>query len=204
MIDRNQTKSDESKYAWLKPLLDTYELFEKEYPQYIKQENTKRQKQIACSKGCSVCCKNPKVPILPFEIMGLSWYLTELMEETKKEIILEQIKNHKSTLQCPFLLNEECSIYPVRPIACRIFYIYGTQCLLNEDIIETRFNDILMPSREIGLKSAYILLPLFGIKDKKEQELAFFSGFIENQTVMMHDLNWDNFYFGLTNFKNKI
>lgn len=89
--------------------------------------------KVACHKGCQWCCHQavyansyelhylserikavvPKERIARWaEAAEFKYARTSVMNE-------EQIALHKSP--CPFLENGACSIYPVRPMACRIY-----------------------------------------------------------------------------------
>lgn len=99
-----------------------------------------------CSKGCSHCCYQV-VRVHGVEEFPITKYFHEKLDANTKSIIkinLEQwfeyynintpnktlddqdiynfsIKQGSDKIPCPFLINNECSIYPVRPIACRAY-----------------------------------------------------------------------------------
>ena len=90
----------------------------------------KQQPYIYCKKGCSLCCRNAQFPYSQIEFE----YLQEgirLLNPEKKDIIqknIETILQKKSEFQgesfkydCPFLINNECSVYKYRGIICRSF-----------------------------------------------------------------------------------
>ncbi len=102
--------------------------------------------------------------------MGISWYVSEIITDSAiRNILKVQMKNHKDKLSCPFLVNKECSIYPLRPIACREFHIIGKPCTAGEDPIKSRQEDIWTPSRNVARKTAMELLRFFGFKTEKER-----------------------------------
>ncbi len=92
-----------------------------------KQENP----VIACKKKCSHCCRF-RVAISTAEAISIAYYIKEtflpkeldrlktvlntLATETAK---MNTVEWTMSGLTCPFLVNEECFIYPVRPLSCR-------------------------------------------------------------------------------------
>lgn len=85
---------------------------------------------IKCQKGCAKCCSNGDYPFSEMEVRLLKVGYSALDSDTK-EIIEANIrdiawnkKNNtepKFTYQCPFLINNMCSVYEYRGIICRTF-----------------------------------------------------------------------------------
>lgn len=85
---------------------------------------------VECKPGCSYCC-NLRVVAFPFEIVAIYYYLTthlskNAVEECKSRV-KEQfqkikgmtIEEHFTTnITCPLLVDNKCSVYPVRPLSC--------------------------------------------------------------------------------------
>jgi Fe-S-cluster containining protein len=69
---------------------------------------------IRCSRGCATCCSLETVA--PLEAYVMTSYLPSLPPHT---ISVLADKADQSTHQCMFLYNNECTLYPVRPIICR-------------------------------------------------------------------------------------
>ncbi len=90
----------------------------------------KQKPYIFCHKGCAKCCKNAQFPFTEIEFRYLMNGYNKLSQETKS-VILKNIKNtiqdKKSsnkkpyTYNCPFLINDSCSVYEYRGIICRTF-----------------------------------------------------------------------------------
>ena len=85
---------------------------------------------IFCHKGCSLCCKNSQFPYSQIEIQYLKEGIAKLEDKLRSEIqlkikkIIEKKKNYKGKnfrYDCPFLINNECTIYEHRGILCRAF-----------------------------------------------------------------------------------
>ncbi len=86
--------------------------------------------QIACKKGCSHCC-GLNVKVTTPELYIILEHLLE--KETQQEIdttirnlrrykaLMEQCESREERImvKCSFLKHETCSIYDVRPFACR-------------------------------------------------------------------------------------
>ena len=80
---------------------------------------------IKCKKGCTYCCKEGEYPLSELEYVNLMLYYNKLPNDIKGKInqnietLMEQ--KREKFYECPFLINEECSVYPARPIICRTF-----------------------------------------------------------------------------------
>ena len=87
-----------------------------------------------CTKGCSHCCFDNPHGVSSLEIQRI---LPKITEQQKKQIALRykewtqlsekhpdsaQNEWKKSCIPCPFLESNTCSIYDVRPLACRSFF----------------------------------------------------------------------------------
>lgn len=114
----------------------------KNYINYLDFLNEKlnkffdRQKPyIFCKKGCAKCCKNAEFPYSLIEIRYLFYGATKLPFEiqnlinSKAEKILKDKENFEKTASgeekflydCPFLIDDVCSVYEYRGVVCRTF-----------------------------------------------------------------------------------
>ena len=76
----------------------------------------KYRSDIKCSKGCSQCCDD--ISVLPIE-----WYfLQSWVKENRSFLDKVMRQRFYGENRCPFLHREDesCSIYPIRPIICRV------------------------------------------------------------------------------------
>ncbi|MCG2757111.1 MAG: YkgJ family cysteine cluster protein [Desulfobacteraceae bacterium] len=188
---RLRFEEHERKYKWLTILLRAY--FKNDLGTYDEMFKSfkKNKRKIACSQGCYICCLNPVVPITQLELMGISWYVSEIVTDSAiRDNLKVQMENQKDSLSCPFLINQECSIYPLRPIACREYYIIGKACIAGENLIESRPEDIWKPSRKVARKTAIELLRFYGFETEKERLDAYEDGHIHRNTKDMHNINW--------------
>ena len=110
--------------------------FEK-YCQFIRvisgliNEHFEDQKEyIHCKEGCSYCCKNGEYPCSRLEFEFLKIGFTTLPIDIQQKIInkVVRLKAEKSVFQgekfvheCPFLIDDKCSVYNFRMIICRTF-----------------------------------------------------------------------------------
>ena len=103
-----------------------------------------------CRKGCAYCC-HQQIEVLNIEKNVIRNYIKDNLDPETKEIIKKDLKawldyfdqntpnnkvlsaqdvfidfrgkSAKDSLKCPFLINNACSIYEMRPQACRIHIV---------------------------------------------------------------------------------
>jgi len=186
--------SSESQYDWLPDLLDAYQIVDAGIVVELDFQERKTRRKSACTKGCYACCLNPSVPINKVELMGINWYMSEITDDNIYARVFKQLKCHTESTACPFLLDKICSIYPVRPIACRMFYVYEKPCAEFEHVNETRPDDILHTSNvDVAWMVSQKLMPHLGITDKKVQREMFIDGYMFKNTRQMHTFDWNIF-----------
>lgn len=111
-------------------MLNNYEKFLEELDLVLKKLFDNHKKYIKCKKGCSICCSGGEFPYSQLEFT----YLTEgfiNLSNDEKRIVQNNIKNLLAEKEkfkgerfehtCPFLINNECSVYKYRGIICRTF-----------------------------------------------------------------------------------
>ena len=80
---------------------------------------------IKCKKGCAHCCKNGEYPLSELEYIYIMFCCNKLPEDIKQKInsnIYDLVSQDNVTMhQCPFLINNECSVYEARGLICRTF-----------------------------------------------------------------------------------
>ncbi|MEO6540738.1 MAG: YkgJ family cysteine cluster protein, partial [Ferruginibacter sp.] len=84
------------------------------------------KKEIQCKAGCTACCFID-VDVSGDEAAIIIDYCTENGIEVDKVYLTEQAaagrKSYSALSRCVFLKDDLCSIYPVRPIACRKHWV---------------------------------------------------------------------------------
>ncbi|MCW3807965.1 YkgJ family cysteine cluster protein [Plebeiibacterium marinum] len=101
-------------------------------------------KAIQCEKGCSWCCYQP-VYMTTQEAVLIFEFLHQAMDEAqRKKVLNNAVSKYKKTkglteeqkqsvkAPCPFLNQGSCSVYPVRPMACRIYLSSDKQSCKNK------------------------------------------------------------------------
>ncbi len=92
-----------------------------------------RKYPVACRRGCSYCCHGQQVPVSAPEALEIAAHIRTRPAERRHLLAERLVATDRRTrgrsraeimhemLPCPFLLEGECGIYPVRPLACRAF-----------------------------------------------------------------------------------
>lgn len=103
------------------------------YEEFIKKLDIKlanyfdlHKKFIHCKVGCSACCEKGDYPLTSIELEYLmKGYIA--LDNSTKQTVQENIKTMEKGEACPFLIDKKCSVYPYRPIVCRVHglaYLY--------------------------------------------------------------------------------
>jgi hypothetical protein len=77
----------------------------------------------ACKRGCSACCKM-NASISSMEAEQIALYSSKKQNQLKQTIVHEI--GHFSGVACPFLTDNACSIYKIRPYVCRANVSFDT------------------------------------------------------------------------------
>ncbi len=90
-------------------------------------------KPAECKKGCAFCCHQP-VFAVTHEMLFLKDFISQNSPRNKQDAFIERSREkslltlnksieeqQKIKFACPFLENNTCSVYEVRPMACRIY-----------------------------------------------------------------------------------
>jgi len=88
--------------------------------------------------------------------------------------------------ECPFLLDGRCAVYPLRFFACRQFFIFGAACAADEDVWETRREDIPCPGRQAKLQAFALLATLYEAEGRGPGQAAFLDRFIRDVSAPLH------------------
>ncbi|PJZ64089.1 hypothetical protein CH371_19905 [Leptospira wolffii] len=191
--------------SWLVPLINAYLTHDERTEQDLKKIVNKTGRKIACRPGCTACCKNQSIILSAFEIAGISYYICEILDKEMQNRIVDKLERYTSeTMECPFLIDERCSVYPLRPLVCRTFHVLDKECTIQEDVSITRPNDIALPSEETAAHVAFEFLniPQFGIRTLSQKKKEFKNGIMMKIMSPMHELNWSHLIENIKRFSS--
>lgn len=190
-IRRFCAPEDEARFAWLPMLLDAYEIIDRGIDIAIKREKRKTLRRTACREGCGACCKtHTDIPVYPLELAGIYWYAIEKMTGQIRNVLIEQLAGHAGRPPCPFLIENACSIYPVRPVACRQFIVFTKPCGQGEDPFHTRRADVLTPLPDFIDRAFFVMLPFYGIIKDSERTQAVRNKVLNARAVNLQEYDW--------------
>ncbi len=128
---RTDMPEHESKEFWLPHVLDAFAILNGAIDYLIDCEKEEKR-ELGCGAGCSACCFQ-EVPISPLEAIALCYGAKEYLQGEEKIKVQAQLKEQNGNKdwnngQCPFLVEDKCSIYPLRPMACRSLLVFNEPC----------------------------------------------------------------------------
>jgi Fe-S-cluster containining protein len=94
-------------------------------------------RRVACRSGCTYCCMVPVAASAP-EVLAIATFVRERFDEERQAALDRRVEANISAtegmdmsqrdrvrLDCPFLEAGKCTVYEVRPIACRGYSSYS-------------------------------------------------------------------------------
>lgn len=109
-----------------------YKSFLEEFDKRLNSYFEAHRDYIHCKIGCSACCEKGDYPLSQLELEYMMQGFLELDNETKIKV-QERIKSMQKGEECPFLIENNCSIYSHRPIICRV---HGLAYLCKDNIVK--------------------------------------------------------------------
>lgn len=181
---------DESKQAWLPLLLEACAITDAGVSEAVGREQ-KQGRTLACHRGCAACCRShTTIPVYPLELIGITWYAVEQVTGPVRDRLRQQLRDHKKGEPCPLLVDDACSIHPLRPMACRQFNVFGQVCVEGEDAYYTRRTDVLTPLREYADAAFDVVLPFYGVKQSAERRRLIESGEVHKLVKVLQEYEW--------------
>jgi Fe-S-cluster containining protein len=142
--------------------------------------------ELACRKGCALCC-HLLIRVRPMEgVLAATFARTALADEFRAAIRQSALRR---PVPCPFLQDEACTVYEVRPRICRDYYSFdldmcraGKFCEITEAEMQHRERafDPVRHRNELHL--------LLGAAVAEGQEKACTKLGIDNRPTHMHAL----------------
>lgn len=180
---------DEKRLVWLPLLLDAYAIADTGVAVAVRDEEKRRKSKLACSKGCGSCCAHQAdLPLYPHELVGIYWYVSEKMVSSGRDILRNRLAAHAAGSACPFLIDNSCSIHPLRPLGCRQFNVFTKPCAEGEDPYYTRRGDVLVPLQDYTDRAFSAVLPFYNLK--REAGLAAAVRLIRSQIMNLQTYDW--------------
>ena len=151
----------ERRYPGVGLLLDAYAVVDLG----VKKAAERDGRAVACQAGCDQCCKQP-IPVTPLEVLALHSYARHRLPQDGLAALIDRLAafecdKRDMTLPCPFLQDGSCLVYPVRPVACRQYMVFGRACAKGEDASRTRPADLLTPFYDYMLTGLLRTLPWY-------------------------------------------
>lgn len=182
---------DEAANPWLPLLLDAYEVIDRGIFLALQRDKRKTGRRPACKAGCGSCCStHADIPLYPLEMTGIYWYVLEKMDPELRAALLPKLAGHSPLAACPFLADNRCTVYPVRPMACRQFIVFNRPCGDGEDPFHTRRDDVLTPLGEFADRAFYIMLPFYGIHTEEDRKAAIKNSIIHARVKNLKTTDW--------------
>ena len=186
-----RTEAGEAQYGWLTMLLDAYHVLQVGTELLLDQEKLRRGSNVACDAGCTSCCLRPEVPVTQLELLGIWWHVMNKMDPNLRFRLNQRLLEHRKNVECPFLIDSRCSIYTVRPLACRFLHVFGPRCLPEEIPVQDRPGDVWLPRKAVPAAIS-CMLPYFGFTNAKSRKQALDDGFIVSVSMPMADFPWES------------
>jgi Fe-S-cluster containining protein len=183
---------DEARLPWLGLLLDVYRTTDQGVAQGIRQAE-RRGRTLACARGCAACCRShADIPVYPLELAGIAWFVAEKISGALREKLQRQLAEHKAKPSCPFLVDEACSIHPLRPMACRHFNVFDRACAEGEDAFHTRREDVLTPVAFHKNKALAMMLRHHQVPTEAERKARVADGSVHGLARSLREVRWEN------------
>ena len=129
----------------------------------------KAGRTLACGPGCGTCCRQP-IPVTPLEFLLMRAHMRlRLDADTRARLEAQhaaQLAAEPDPLArpCPFLLDGSCSVYAVRPLACRRYLVLDRPCAPGEICTESRPKDMLVPARRPLREALALTFPWYAAR----------------------------------------
>lgn len=189
-IKRLAFPADETRQTWLTPLLTAYAVVDSGVAEGIGRAQT-QNRTLACHKGCAACCRShTTIPVYPIELIGITWYAVEKLAGPVRERLVRQLRTHRSGEPCPLLVDNACSIHPLRPMACRQFNVFDRVCTEGEDAYYTRRADVLTPDRAFLDAALNTVLPFHGATQAAQRRALIESGEVHRLVKVLQEYDW--------------
>ncbi len=181
----------EARHPWLVRLLNAYHLSDTATRADLERETARRGVAVACHPGCRNCCIDQCIPVTEFEVLGIWWYASEILEGEARAGLMQRLLGYGEMGECAFLVDGRCAVYPLRPFVCRQYHVFSRACAPGENVSETRNRDVFRGAQDCGRELAWQIIPLYGVAEENVDWL-FESGYVSRKGRHLHTLPLDN------------
>jgi Fe-S-cluster containining protein len=181
---------DEDEQPWLTILLDALHILDQGLAHEVSTEEQRRGVRVGCHAGCTACCQSD-LRLRPIEVEGIAWYASTRLDESTWQRVKAQLARPDGGV-CPFLLDGQCSVRPVRPITCRTFFVFGEPCRVGERLFQLRSRDIFEHSEALYERMAVRLLDdeSFGLGEDDDRHAAYHAGAMTSRRLRLLQVDW--------------
>jgi Fe-S-cluster containining protein len=90
-------------------------------------EMTAQAGDIPCRLGCNYCCKDERIVLTEKEAVLAVQHIEQALGEAQQAAVVASIRastptSDQASVPCALLIDERCSIYADRPLACRSYF----------------------------------------------------------------------------------
>ena len=120
----------------------------------LRDELARAPRVPVCAPGCDACCWQA-IPLSLAEALAIIAFLR------LAGLPAPALPPRHDPNRCPFIQNGHCTVYPVRPFACRRFMVFDHPCARHEDPTASRPQDVFRPSPKNLFEALCLTLPAY-------------------------------------------
>ncbi len=186
--------ADEKRHPWLPVLLRMHALVDAGVETEVRAEEQRRGERRACRRGCAVCCRTQSdIPVFQIELAAISWFCAEKLAGPLRDAVRERLDRHAAgARECPFLVDQTCAVHAVRPMACRLFTVFGRACAEGEDPFHARRAEMLSPPPGLLARAYRVMLPFHGVTEPQDQESWLERGLVNTLAANLAACDWSS------------
>ena len=165
----------------------------------MAREVAQREGAPACGPNCFQWRMQP-IPATPLEILAVRLFVEHELAPANREAlkpVFALFCGGRAALKaaCPFLYNGFCSVYPVRPMSCRRYVVYGQPCAIGEDAMRTRPHNVMLPPQDALQAALRLTLPWYRERYALPQHMSpkEVQAFWSRVTTVLQGVPWASF-----------